>query len=319
LVRNVASYDQPTLSSLRAVVAVLALVATLATTGCITLAPESTRDTTVAPPTAAALSTHRPTDLPTDLPTASSMDRPTPTLSSAGAETPGAGAESPSASPTPIARPTATDGPTPRPTISTEGVCGDSAFNLFDYKWDGPFWWYFDEASTPDYLDSREVLEVLKRSVDNIVTARNDCGLPDNVDLTASYVGASVEGPCIEDGDYGKNVIGFAPLPEDAEEDSIGLTCPYHDAGTDEFIEADILISDDVDWALSEETCDGFEELLEATVTHEVGHAVGLAHVNERQHGDLTMSPISNGACSSEEITLGLGDVLGLEELYPPR
>jgi hypothetical protein len=42
----------------------------------------------------------------------------------------------------------------------------------------------------------------------------------------------------------------------------------------------------------------------------------GLDHVSERRHGELTMSPFSNGPCDAEEISLGLGDILGLEELY---
>jgi hypothetical protein len=77
-----------------------------------------------------------------------------------------------------------------------------------------------------------------------------------------------------------------------------------------------MLINSDIDWALSEESCRRGEELLEATITHEFGHIFGLSHVSERTHGDLTMSPTSNGPCVADEITLGLGDVLGLEELY---
>jgi hypothetical protein len=41
-----------------------------------------------------------------------------------------------------------------------------------------------------------------------------------------------------------------------------------------------------------------------------------LGHVNERRHVDLTMITRSNGPCTADEITLGLGDVLALEELY---
>ena len=268
--------------------------ATLLIAGCITLAPLETP----APPTPDPTSTQASVapaevDEPTATTTQSSTGRPTDP---------------------PTSKPTAQ--PTAQPTVSTEGACGDDTHNLAEYKWTGQFWWYFQEFTTPDYLDSGVVLDVLKRSVENIVTARNDCGLPDRVAATASFVGVAVESPCVEDGDYGKNVIGFGPLPDDIEDTSLAVTCPFFDTVTDEYVEADILINEEIDWALTEDECI-FEELLEPTVTHEVGHAFGLAHVNERQHGDLTMSTDSNGACSTEETTLGLGDILGLEELYP--
>jgi hypothetical protein len=48
-----------------------------------------------------------------------------------------------------------------------------------------------------------------------------------------------------------------------------------------------------------------------------VGHAFGLGHVGERRHGELTMST-TGPLCDNEEASLGLGDVLGLEELYGP-
>lgn len=37
-----------------------------------------------------------------------------------------------------------------------------------------------------------------------------------------------------------------------------------------------------------------------------------MGHVNERYHGNLTMSPVINGPFQASERTLGKGDVPGL-------
>jgi hypothetical protein len=56
--------------------------------------------------------------------------------------------------------------------------------------------------------------------------------------------------------------------------------------------------------------------MLEAAITHEVRHACGLDHVPEETHGRLTMSELGDaGTCEDHEKTLGLGDMLGLDEL----
>jgi hypothetical protein len=199
--------------------------------------------------------------------------------------------------------------------VSTEGACGDPAYELSGYRWDGIFRWSFDAETTPAGLDPDAVVEVLERSADNIANAYNDCGLPDDVDITIHYRGVTKDQPC-EGNTYGLNVIGFGDVPADLSSDTIAYTCPYENTTTHEYVEADIVINKSVDWALSMDTCSGFEELLEATVTHEFGHVFGLGHVNERRHGDLTMSTRSNGPCTDDEVTLGLGDILGLEELY---
>jgi len=186
---------------------------------------------------------------------------------------------------------------------------------LSGYKWDGVYRWSFNTDGTPDGMDPDAVLEVLERSASNIETAFNDCGLPDNVDIQSHYRGVTKDTPC-EGNTYGLNVIGFGDVPERLGEGAIAYTCPYENTVTHDYVEADIVINRNVGWALSTADCSGFEELLEATMTHELGHVFGLGHVNERHHGDLTMSTRSNGPCTEDEITLGLGDILGLEELY---
>jgi Matrixin len=51
-----------------------------------------------------------------------------------------------------------------------------------------------------------------------------------------------------------------------------------------------------------------------SVATHETGHSLGLDHVPNSP--DLTMYPFSNN-CDSGPRTLGLGDVRGLNTLYP--
>ena len=211
------------------------------------------------------------------------------------------------------ATPTPTDGSSKPPT-SSQGACGDDAYKLSGFHWDQPYEWFFNEGSVPDEYHGGEVLEVLTRSATNVTTGSNDCGLPDRIDASADYAGTTPSQPCEADEADGINSVGFGVLPEDEQDDTLAYVCTY--GGRNEVVEADIVINSAIPWALSQEHCIGWEELLEATMTHEFGHVFGLGHVSEREHGDLTMSPTSNGPCDAGEISLGLGDILGLEELY---
>ncbi len=201
-----------------------------------------------------------------------------------------------------------------KPPTSSQGACGDDAYKLSGFQWDQTFEWFFQEASVPDGYDSGAVLQVLIRSAENVTTGSNDCGLPDRIDATATYAGTTTREPCTADEADGFNSVGFGVLPDRQADDTLAYVCTYGSRRS--VVEADMLINSEIAWALSEDECSGFEELLEATITHEFGHVFGLGHVAEREHGDLTMSPTSNGPCDAEEITLGWGDVLGLEELY---
>jgi predicted Zn-dependent protease len=107
----------------------------------------------------------------------------------------------------------------------------------------------------------------------------------------------------------GQNVVSFGPLPRGI----LAATCTRH--RRNRIVEADIRINSRYDRALKRANCSN-QELLEPTVTHEVGHVYGLGHVSDKRHPRLTMSTRSDGACSDAASSLGLGDILGLERLY---
>lgn len=204
-----------------------------------------------------------------------------------------------------------------QPANAAPAPCDDRAYTLLGGRWNEPLGWLYQSSSTPSSLGSSAVLTVLKRSFDNITGARNDCGLADTVSATSSYLGATGFAPSVTKRGRcaardGHSVVGFGPLPSGI----LAVTC-VRSNGTGRMTEADIRVNSNIDWALSVSTCSFFEELLEPTMTHEIGHAYGLGHVSESKHGRLTMSTTSDGPCSNAESTLGLGDVRGLRHLYP--
>lgn len=158
------------------------------------------------------------------------------------------------------------------------------------------------------------VESVLVKSFDNITGADNDCGRQDKVSAQNSYEGRLDRPPSVSrfamcTRSDGHNSVGFGTLPKGI----LAATCTRHRGNR--IVEADIRINTRYDWALSPQSCNS-QELLEPTITHEAGHVYGLAHVSERRHPLMTMSRSSDGPCSNEASTLGLGDMLGLEALY---
>lgn len=204
-----------------------------------------------------------------------------------------------------------------QPANASPAPCDDRAYTLIGGKWKEAMTWFYQSSSTPSGLGSSAVVTVLKRSVDNITGAHNDCGLADTVSATSTYLGTTSVAPSVTRRGRcaardGHNVVGFGPLPSGI----LAVTCVRSNS-SGRMTEADIRINSNLSWALSVSSCAFFEELLEPTMTHEVGHAFGLGHVSESKHGRLTMSTTSDGPCSNAESTLGRGDVRGLRHLYP--
>lgn len=195
--------------------------------------------------------------------------------------------------------------------------CKDPAYSLLGGKWKTTLGWMYKSSSTPGELNATATLNVIKRSFDNITGARNDCGLPDTVSATSAYLGTTTVGPSVTargrcSQKDGRNIVGFGSLPSGV----LAVTCVRY-GSNNRIVEADIRINSNYYWALKVATCHYWQELLEPTMTHEIGHAFGLGHVGERKHGRLTMSTVSDGPCNNGETSLGLGDVRGLHFLYP--
>ena len=290
------------LRSLPAAIAVLFVAS-----ACISITPvaQVASPPTVAPPTfVAAVPTHGPSPSPL---------------------TPGSSAQAtsaPSQSPTPsqTASPTRTAQPTEAAATvdPNDPACSDAAFNLEGFHWNTTYRWFYNSSTTPAGLDSDATLAAIQRAFTNITTEHNDCGRPDTIVAKALYMDDITRTPCTDTPD-GVNVVAFGTIPADLSSDVIAYTCPYVDNGHSEFAyEADIVINDQIPWALSANDC-FLQILLEPTITHEAGHVFGLDHVSERQHSELTMSTTINGECDDDESTLGLGDMLGLESLYGPN
>jgi hypothetical protein len=202
------------------------------------------------------------------------------------------------------------------PTAHAPGACDDDAYSTIAGPWTKTLKWWYKASSTPGYLTTAGVVDKLKDSFLNMTDAHNGCGLPDNVGATASYqgtttssVGVNKRGRCAASD--GRNVIAFGNLPPGI----LAVTCVRANSNN-HIVEADIRINTDFDWELSPANC-FYEELLEPTMTHEIGHAFGLGHVGEKKHGRLTMSTTSDGPCSNNESSLGWGDVRGMHHLYP--
>ena len=202
-------------------------------------------------------------------------------------------------------------------TAASPPACSDNAYNFLgpSVSWNRTLGWRFRMESVPSSLNGGDVLAVIRKSFRNIVNSTNTCGLADQVSATHDYLGTTTRRPAIDSAGNcgssdGRNVVGFGPL----DSYYAGFTCIWWD-GNGHIIEMDMKLDTNTAWALDFQSCSNVL-MMEALVTHEVGHAYGLDHVSETQHGRLTMSRYIDGNCENQESKLGLGDVRGLRALY---
>jgi hypothetical protein len=201
------------------------------------------------------------------------------------------------------------------PATTRTSECSITGYNLYPWRI-STYRWYLQSGSIPWYLRGRTdgttiVLNQIKRANLNIVTERNICHRADYVSASYSFSGYTSRGNNISSGASctggdGFSVINFGYLPSGV----YGMTCVYGISGGNAR-EGDVRMSYGVHWETYSSLCSN-ETLIEAAMTHELGHVYGLAHAYT---SGLTMNPYV-ADCSLAPATLALGDMLGLEKKY---
>jgi len=194
----------------------------------------------------------------------------------------------------------------------------------------GPFWHRFEgyrvnTDSTPSYLRESKALEDLRTSADAWEHLTTDCKKPkespkDKVRYRADYDGKTRRDPTLVtelEGD-GANTVGWTSLAGSVCDGA--TACVVFEYEDDRILEADLAMEEDLTrygfqdfWTTGDTTW--FDDVggrwaISDVATHEFGHFAGLDHVLESP--DLTMFPFVHDGAQ----TLGLGDMLGILELY---
>lgn len=225
------------------------------------------------------------------------------------------------------------------PDTESAAECDDDTYRLFysgsgsyGMHWEGPLNWGLNKGTIPGYLDQANAVNAIQAAGQNITHADNNCNLVDNISAVLDYQGDTNQMPQVGiqtvngteythcgDSGNGATTIGFDYRPDGI----FATTCKHWSVqpGLDLIYEADIEISNrngQVDWTTfgASDTCSPNQDQydLEDIVTHEWGHAFGIEHA-PFGHRALTMSP-SVSPCNTTNRSLGLGDILGLRQLY---
>jgi hypothetical protein len=201
-------------------------------------------------------------------------------------------------------------------------ACKDRTFHLEPgaLGWNTPMRYHANLSKAPSRYDTQTVVRQIKIANANVRKGRNTCGKP-RVDTPAShYLGRTKARPHISSsptfvtcGTYDTtNVVAFGNLPTGL----VGWTCNWwvgnrHVSAFDIVMDTGPELTTDLP-----PTCvDQWD--FQGSLTHEFGHAYALAHTGSG-HDNLTMQHELT-TCSTYARTLGLGDWLGMKELYGVR
>lgn len=162
-------------------------------------------------------------------------------------------------------------------------------------------------ATTPTTVTADQATAALASSVMTWQSALTDTGV-----MVALAPGSATAAPHVNDG---VNTVRFAMTADDPdiEPGVLGLTFVAYRSSDGVAVDADVVMNAvDFTWTTGEATC-AKEYDLQSAVTHELGHALGLAH--SVGHPEATMYATGQ-ACETGKRTLESDDKAGLAALY---
>jgi hypothetical protein len=199
-------------------------------------------------------------------------------------------------------------------------ACKDRTFNLAGHRWVTSLRYHSNLSKAPARYHKKTLVKQIKAANNHMRKGTNTCGKPRLKTPVGHYLGATHARPDIRTssstvscGRYNTtNVVAFGNLPGNL----LGWTC-YWWLGSGHLSAADIMM--DTGQALTTHLprhCVNRWDF-EGALTHEFGHAYGLAHTGSG-HANLTMQH-ELSPCSTYARTLGLGDWLGMRKMYGAR
>lgn len=183
------------------------------------------------------------------------------------------------------------------------------------------FRWWYNQQTRPTNLTTDESRSAISRAFTNITHTDNDCGLGNQglfishtfAGYTTRATNINAQGQC--DGRDNYHTINFGDLSASPSQPLAVACTRWSTQGV--LIDGDVKIDKSIHrWTTTPLSGCSNRFDLESVMTHEAGHIFGLRHVSEVNAPALTMSPRINGTCQAGERTLGLGDVLGMKNIY---
>lgn len=197
--------------------------------------------------------------------------------------------------------------------------CSDKAFSKLGYRVESRLRYFFNRGTTPSKMTRDAAEKAIRRAQNNIASTRNNCGLGDRVPARLAYAGNTSKVANISNNngcrrDDGYSVVSFGKLSW-----VLGLACTSYEyqKGYDKVLSSDIKLNKaEYKWTTNRlgKSC-SYQYDVESIMTHEFGHTFGLGHPSG-DHPNLTMND-SGDPCDASARTLGKGDVLGLDRIYP--
>lgn len=196
-------------------------------------------------------------------------------------------------------------------------ACKDRTFHLEHHHWTRQLRYHVNLGRMPGRFHKKTVVRQINAANENMRKGRNTCGKPRLRTPASHYLGRtgkkpniSASGPTCGRGNT-TNIVGFGNLPGGL----LGWTCYWYIDRR--MVGTDMLIDNGPNLATKlPGTCSNQWDF-EGTVTHEWGHAYGMAHTGSG-HSNLTMQHLLK-PCSTYARTLGLGDWLGMKKMYGHR
>lgn len=218
----------------------------------------------------------------------------------------------------------------PQDSVTKEAAvppCDDSDYNThLGHQGAATRYWLYNNGNTPSWLNLNNVVTAIRNGNKRATTGWSDCDFQYRPQAYGSYLGYTSQRAGMWSADDGTvtcddadsdSVVDWIPIPQTPDGGvTLAVTCWWTDL-LGNFEDADIAFGVDGSQDLRAtlpSNC-GTEEDIESVAAHEWGHFFGLDHATGEGNANLTMFP-SITACTTDKRSYGLGDWLGMIDIY---